>query len=572
MAIVDSADNRIVRIKRGLQLFGLWDRALTEVADASFRDRLTAFQTLLFKSQPFLQGDAVVAQDEDLMRAAVRAGLIPGSVLENGDFETMTNAVQEWFNSVGPLIPQDFEPADFSGANPTQMPDFSNFAEDAIELALGAETRQKDSLVDLQNPGTTTSNISSVPAPQPTAESLTEASSSTVTNPAVGGVASPTPRAPGSDLPGVAGGAELWKVDNKIWFVVYQVPKSQPPIHMAWGVESHEAMERITGNNLEPAPDRSISSEEFNALGTLHMGITAEIQNLSEHPFAPMVAQWDEVMLTQPWMRDPEVLALTMEALIEGRDVSEAEFQSTDWWRTRTPAERAWAGLQAGDPEGARQHMLDTRNAVKAKLAQQGINDPPEQVISFFTDKWGTGAWSETTIDAQLNALADPFSNFKMRDEVRALVDSTPFEIDRTDDKEEEVRTLVKTWLGPVHGGWDEAQIARWAGRIRNDPEAADALVDMLRGQRLALFPEYSNESLTYEDIAGPWRGLVAQQWGKSMDEDDPLFSKIVRLNDSEAASEVLRREGLARGVTKVVDGATAAIGQAFGGTVRRAL
>jgi hypothetical protein len=60
--------------------------------------------------------------------------------------------------------------------------------------------------------------------------------------------------------------------------------------------------------------------------------------------------------------------------------------------------------------------------------------------------------------------------------------------------------------------------------------------------------------------------------WGQAPDEKDPLFMQVVKLNDLQAAQELLRKEGLSRGVGTVVTQGLAAIGSALGNGVRGAL
>ena len=45
-------------------------------------------------------------------------------------------------------------------------------------------------------------------------------------------------------------------------------------------------------------------------------------------------------------------------------------------------------------------------------------------------------------------------------------------------------------------------------GRLRDDPDYQDQLVQSLKQSRLAAFSNYTNPELTYEDIARPWRNL----------------------------------------------------------------
>jgi hypothetical protein len=102
--------------------------------------------------------------------------------------------------------------------------------------------------------------------------------------------------------------------------------------------------------------------------------------------------------------------------------------------------------------------------------------------------------------------------------------------------------------LGPVHPP-NERQIRRWSRQWRTNPEEARAdLTARLRQQRKALYPEYEDDSLTYDDIAEPWRGFMAQYWGQTPDETDNVFQKLIKLNDSVEGGKLLRQVGYKRG------------------------
>lgn len=141
----------------------------------------------------------------------------------------------------------------------------------------------------------------------------------------------------------------------------------------------------------------------------------------------------------------------------------------------------------------------------------------------------------------------------------------------QTREHEDVVRSLVRQWLGPMHGDWSPDEIARWAGRLRNDPNAAIELEEHLRGLRLAAFPGWTNPDVSYEQIASITRGMFQQLWGQSPDETDPLFLRIANMTDHAEATSILRREGWERGVMPVVTDAISGALRATGGMVRRA-
>ena len=91
----------------------------------------------------------------------------------------------------------------------------------------------------------------------------------------------------------------------------------------------------------------------------------------------------------------------------------------------------------------------------------------------------------------------------------------------------------------------------------------------MLRGQRLALFPEYANPALSWKDISGPWKNMAQSAWGVPIEEDDAFFQELVRTNNANDASKMLRGEGYDRGIDRVVNEMVQGIGSGMGSNVR---
>ncbi|NIS14589.1 MAG: hypothetical protein GWN97_22460, partial [Thermoplasmata archaeon] len=327
------------------------------------------------------------------------------------------------------------------------------------------------------------------------------------------------------------GEPEFWKdsTTGQIW-VVYFVPNSDPPIPLAWAA-TEEEMQGIIGENNDIEFDKILTTQQLQATGMLDWGNVGELVDTHEDPFEQWANKVESAAAVRPWLRDPEVLGLIAMAMLEGRDVTLAEFQQTEWWRTHNKAERNWLLLYESDPETAAQARQDNRITVADLLQQAGIYAPNQDVINYMADQFTTGAWSQTYLNAQVTRLSDPTARGRLDPGLAAFIQEGDHTVDTTRENEDRVKSLVDTWLGPAFGRWDQDKIARWAGRLRNDPDGEQNLIDQLQKQRLALFPEYQDQSLSYDDIAQPWRGVVSQAWGQTADETDPFFSKIVRTN-----------------------------------------
>jgi hypothetical protein len=141
----------------------------------------------------------------------------------------------------------------------------------------------------------------------------------------------------------------------------------------------------------------------------------------------------------------------------------------------------------------------------------------------------------------------------------------------RIDQTRQKVQDEVAKWLGPYYGNWSDSELDSWARKLAsNYDQAIVQLEDHLRETRLAAFPEWTDPSTTYDQIARVGRQLFTQVWGESPDETDPLFLRVASGRDHVASMELLRREGWNRGVTQVVADAVGGLLSTTGGSVRR--
>lgn len=383
---------------------------------------------------------------------------------------------------------------------------------------------------------------------------------------------------------GVPGGAQVWEgppaMDgNRYWYVVYTVPGTSVP--MAWTIDNNDDLAAIFGPGNEPKPTRSINSwDEWNKMGALSFGTSRQLANLSEHPFDAFVANFTTEAAVKPWLRDPEILALTGRAILENRTVTESELAGTNWWKTHNETQRGAIAESNRDPATSTQKYNDTVLQMRQALISAGVTNPPHELLHALTGKLMSGDWTPGYVQTQISKLADPYApgwldpylSGVMGDQSLSTVAQHTSKVDQ----------LVNTWLGPAFGkGVSDQQRQDWAGQIRNDPSggAIEEITEKLKAQRLVLFPEYQNENLSYDDIAGPWRGVVQQTWGTAPDELDPFFQNLVRLGGSQGSPDqpgglagvqtLLRREGRTRNIGTVVNDSMSAMHAAFGGSQR---
>jgi hypothetical protein len=363
----------------------------------------------------------------------------------------------------------------------------------------------------------------------------------------------------------IPGSPELWSVDGEI-FLVYAVPETEPPVYMSWTVPSEEDAQSFFGPGQDIVFDQTMTAAEMEALGVLDFGNTDELANFDDDPFASWVTTMETEAATQPWILDEDYQALIAMAVLEGRSLTDAEIQSTGWWQNHTEAQREWMKLYHGDPEEAQSRLRDNQLLATQQLEAAGLVGFGEDLVEFMAGQVTMGNWSTTYYDSQVEALSDPHSQIELDADLMVFQEGLTTTIGQAD----RVRSTVNRWLGPQLGQWDDEQINEWAGTLRNDPNGEQRLVEHLKNQRLALFPEYEDRNLSYEDIASPWRSYAFGVWGQKPDEMDPMFAQLVRNNDVTLNGQLLRKEGLRQGIAKVEQDASSALLRQSG-TVRRA-
>lgn len=380
-------------------------------------------------------------------------------------------------------------------------------------------------------------------------------------------------------LVGVPGGAELWRVDRMTW-IVYRTPKHGVPI--AYQVTGGSQNVRALFDDGQVRYARQFNSRKAatKATGVMLVGHRSELSFQGDHPFRPLLAKYQRLLPTNPWLKDPEVLALYASAILEGRSITESELASTGWFRKRTKGEREWAVLSMSDPQTADQIRSDNRTMVRQTLRSLGVHGFSEgrgSMLEWLTNQWTTGKWTQSHLTEQLRRLADPFRGPLDKDlrnffaSKRSLTGGRPSHLTQTREHEDTVRDLVSEWLGPhVAETWSDRKVREWAGRLRNNPNAQQNLIDSLRKQRLSKYKSYDDINTTYADIDALWRPVVRGLWGVDIKHGDPTYERILRLNDAAEAEKTLRQEGLRRGVRQVGLNLLSELHRTLGGSVRR--
>ena len=418
---------------------------------------------------------------------------------------------------------------------------------------------------------TPTTTPTTTPTPSTTSTTTTPTTTTTTTTPTTSGSGQIINTA-FTSFNNIPINALYWQVGDAS-YIVYEVPGSDgelydgSPIYLAYELVGNDLYEAglITQGMDEPQFNAIMDQAFFDSIAVV-TGNTDQLTADIDNPFASFVETISEQAQVAPWITDPEMLELIAEAAVEGRTVSDAEWQTTTWYQTHSESEREWLRTFYADPSTAAQTITDGQIAVGNALQAAGVSNAPEALVNWIADKFVTGQWTQNYTTEQISLFADPYAEGKRDTDFESYLTSTAITgVDRTSQREAEVKQLYSEYLGPVLGKITDGEAAEIAGKLRNDPDYRDQLVASLKQSRLAAFSAYTNPELTYEDIARPWRNLTASVWGQTADETQGWWQDMVKTNDFAQAEETLRTKGLELDITQVTQDATTALTQALG-------
>jgi hypothetical protein len=352
-------------------------------------------------------------------------------------------------------------------------------------------------------------------------------------------------------LPGNA--TELWISDSGEIYAVFFVPNTDPPVPLLMSVPNEEVAKTYfkDGNVIY---DRQVSGHDLERAGAIFWGDVADLPETKKtlDPWAGFLQKMARAKEVMPWLEDPDVWNIIAGAYLEGRPVEDWELFATPYFQTKTEAERDWMLKVAQDPSTALRVAEDNKIAVYDYMERLGFTSVNADVVDWIANQWTTGKWSKSYAEKQMDKLAGGGENYELDPDFAKFLEEGDTEVAPAVTNQNRVRNLWAEWLGALYAPSEE-DITKWSGILRDDAVGGEArLIEYLRGQRLALFPEYADATLTWRVISSPWKSLAQSTWGLPVDETDPAFIDIVRANDPNYAMQQLRSLGIDRGYAAI--------------------
>ena len=367
---------------------------------------------------------------------------------------------------------------------------------------------------------------------------------------------------------GIPNGGEIVKAGDK-YYILYKIPNTALSL-------SYEATE----NDIEGLYPLNFDEQSFREVSEEDIALTVPFGNIAElydpellqsglTPWEGFVDYLDKEAELRPWLEDEEMVFLLAEATLEGRVVTDAEWKTTNWWRTSTQGQRDWLLVSQGKPldelpADAKAKLQDDKIAIRDALLESEISNPSDELVNWISYKLTTGGWTPAYTINQIDLLSN---DGDIDEDLSSFISGDGITIEGTRAGETKVENIYTEILGPVFGQMNDQLRRTEANKLRNDPNYEFKLREKLIGQKKSLFPQYA-ENATYEEFATPWSNFINNEWGEQVDQSSVQFQEVLKLNNSVEASKYLTQQGLDLGKSKVVNEALQGL-KAFGQGVR---
>ena len=348
-------------------------------------------------------------------------------------------------------------------------------------------------------------------------------------------------------LPGKLGVDYQLVQRNGQYYVVYSVavkgPSGKRTIQLAWGVSKEQA--KTLGLSLGKA--RQLTAGEWK--NVQNFGPVTEILDKGlegEHPLQTYMRKlYDLFGRKASWVQDKEVLEIYLMAWAEGW--SDADLYSalkrTNWYQTRTDAQRTWE--------------MDTTRAQKKK----NIELLTTRLKNDIMDLWGpTFDWTKIGIsNSQIAKMAEDIASGKYGDPeagyeivmddlkreaekvegTNAWIDYQQSIQDQNDFLNEPENMLwnitqqALQWLGPSSKDsplLSQGTLEQWAKDLVSGAKSDADWQTFLQQTAQTLYP-WLPANTPWQQAVDPYRALAEQVWGRPVPWESPVLQKLTRMD-----------------------------------------
>lgn len=317
---------------------------------------------------------------------------------------------------------------------------------------------------------------------------------------------------------------------------VYSVPDSGA----VWAVYEGPGGVKIafdvhgTQAQYDQAKAKSISSADFNALGTVNGGSATELVTTSKN-FGTFGAQWnatiDQVMgKYNPARNDPGVNGVIAEFAARP-NMTPAELQNklqaTDWYRAHTQGELEWNSLAPAEQQKRKDEVASQIVDAWWQFGGQRIDTNDSRVANYVdqiaSGKMGIGAFTETVVKA--SAKLDPTSPYSRQtnDENKAKL-QPGVDIENTAQR---VKDLSARWGLK----WDEKTYQDWGRKITTNEASEADVLDALKQQAAVIYPWKAKDMETMT-AAQPWIDTYSRVMEKPGELTNPTIQAALQTKD----------------------------------------
>lgn len=379
-------------------------------------------------------------------------------------------------------------------------------------------------------------------------------------------------------------GGQIWNVDGQK-YVAFDIPNTG--LSLAYTATDEQLNNFFT---VDMPDEQSIDTTSDTWSKTFQTGNIVEVDianmealGVDDSPggfFEQIAGNFEKVKAVRPWMEDDEMYTLWLESIVENREIADFEWEGTEWWQTHSQEERNWLLLSQDKdisklPADAEQLLRNNRIKARETLRQNGVTNADqvtfngETLTEWFGSKLTTGTWTELQWLNQAKALGDPLSGIVREDSLTNWLEGSDSQPTETQAGYATAKALTEEWLGPLYGTFEQADIDKYAGMIRNAESqevGVQQVRDSLKNIRKVLFnTDIYDEELTYEEIAQPWRNFSFQLLGERVDEKSTEWLEVLNANDQEKANQILTTVGLNNNNQTIMEKVTDDIGGFLG-------